>query len=410
MNAMRSAVPAPAPLVARPAQPGRRACFRQQLQVPFAYDVVFTRDLFAETNEALAETLPAAESPARLACFIDQGVLARWPDLPSRIAKWCELRPASVQLVSAPMAVPGGEEVKNDLTFVQRMTHQFQRFNLCRHSFVIAIGGGATLDAVGLATAVFHRGLRLIRVPTTVLSQNDSGVGVKNGINLDGVKNLIGTFAPPYAVLNDALFLTQLEGRDWTAGLAEAFKVAIIKDAGFLTELEALAERLVARDLDAMECVVQRCALLHLDHIRAGGDPFETGSARPLDFGHWSAHKLEAMTRHALRHGEAVAIGVALDLYCAEKLGFLTAVERDRVCSALERCGLSLWHAALAQRSAVSGALVILQGLEEFRQHLGGRLSLTMPDGLGRTREIHELPEALVEAGVAWLSARSAER
>jgi 3-dehydroquinate synthase len=380
--------------------------YRQQLSVPYAYDVVFTRDLFRADNESLSEVLAQSEGPARMAVFIDEGMLANWPGLIQSITAWCEQRPGRIKLACAPVTVPGGEAVKNDLTFVQRMTHQFQRLELCRHSYVIAIGGGAVLDAVGLAAAVFHRGLRLIRVPTTVLSQDDSGVGVKNGINFDGVKNLIGCFAPPHAVLCDLNFLTTLDKRDWCGGVSEAFKVALIKDAEFLNELEALAPRIATRDLDAMQRVVERCALLHLDHIRAGGDPFETGSARPLDFGHWSAHKLESMTRNEIRHGEAVAVGVALDLFIAAKMGFITEADRDRICAAMETCGMALWHPALAKPSSVS-ELEVIKGLEEFRQHLGGRLTLTMPDGLGRKREIHELDAAHIRAGIEWLAARA---
>ncbi|MCY3020482.1 MAG: 3-dehydroquinate synthase [Planctomycetota bacterium] len=377
---------------------------RQQFTVPVSYDVVFTRDLFALTNLALANVLPQAGSPARMAVFIDSGVQQAWPGLAGKIAAWARAHNDAVILPEPPMVAPGGEQAKNDLLFVQRITHQLQRMQICRHSYVMAIGGGAMLDAVGLAAAVFHRGVRLIRVPTTVLAQADSGVGVKNSVNLDGVKNLIGTFAPPYAVLNDTLFLQTLDERDWRGGIAEALKVAAIKDASFLDELERLAGALVARDLDAMETVVKRCARLHLDHIATGGDPFETGLARPLDFGHWAAHKLESMTNFALRHGEAVAIGIALDVYCAARLKFITAGERDRICALLRRCGLQLWHPVLEKRSG-SGALLVLNGLEEFRQHLGGRLTLTMPDGLGRKRDIHSLAPAIVADGIAWLAA-----
>jgi 3-dehydroquinate synthase len=387
---------------------GQAMVHTQRLTVGFSYDVVFTRDLFAVANSALADVLPSAESPAKMAVFVDAGLQTAWPGLTAKIAAWAQAHADKVILPERPMIVPGGEDAKNDLTFVQRVTHQLQRMQVCRQSYAMAVGGGAVLDAVGLAAAVFHRGVRLIRVPTTVLAQNDSGVGVKNSINLDGAKNLIGTFAPPHAVLNDALFLTTLSDRDWRGGIAEAVKVAVIKDAAFLDELERLADGLVARDLDAMEAVVKRCAMLHLGHIATAGDPFEMGSARPLDFGHWAAHKLESMTHFELRHGEAVAIGIALDAFCAARLGFISTSERDRICDIMRRCGLNLWHPLLAKRGG-SGALMVLEGLEEFRQHLGGRLTLTMPDGIGRMRDIHALAPEVVADGVAWLAAWHAQ-
>ena len=112
------------------------------------------------------------------------------------------------------------------------------------------------------------------------------------------------------------------------------------------------------------------------------------------------------MTQYQVRHGEAVAIGVALDLHVASSLGYISIAERDRVCRAMEACGMALWHPTLAKRSGVTGKLQIVAGLEEFRQHLGGQLTLTMPDGLGKSREIHELRGELVEAGVLWLASR----
>jgi 3-dehydroquinate synthase len=229
-------------------------------------------------------------------------------------------------------------------------------------------------------------------------------------VNFDGVKNMIGTFAPPYAVLNDVLFLTTLDQRDWIGGVSEAFKVAVLKDAAFFQELESSAEALAARDLDAMARVVQRCAVLHLEHIRQSGDPFEFGSARPLDFGHWSAHKLETLSNYELRHGEAVAIGIALDLFIAARMNLISLEDCERVCSAMERCGLLLWHPSLVRKSPATGTLAVVAGLEEFRQHLGGRLTVTLPEGLGRKREVHAIAPELVEAGVAWLTARHSAR
>jgi 3-dehydroquinate synthase len=274
-----------------------------------------------------------------------------------------------------------------------------------RHSFVIGVGGGAMLDAVGLVAATAHRGIRHIRIPTTVLAQADSAVGVKNGVNLYGVKNYVGTFAPPFAVLNDLNFVVSLPSRDKIAGMAEAVKVSLIRDAKFFTWLERNADLLATFDRAAMSTLIKRCAELHMHQIARGGDPFEMGSARPLDYGHWSAHKLESMTRYHLRHGEAVAIGLALDARYSVLVGLLDAGLEDRICFLLEHLGFKLWHPAI-ERKRSEGESEILAGLREFREHLGGELTITLLTSLGTGIEVHEMDEQLIAQSIEWLKFR----
>ena len=263
---------------------------------------------------------------------------------------------------------------------------------LCRHSFVVAIGGGAVLDAVGYAAATAHRGIRLLRVPTTVLAQDDSAMGVKNGINAFGKKNYLGTFAPPFAVINDSSFLATLSDRDWRAGVSEAIKAALIKDRAFFDFLEQHAPLLKARDLPAMEQVIRRCAALHLTHIATGGDPFELGSSRPLDFGHWSAHKLEHLTNYRLGHGEAVAIGIALDTTYSYLAGFLPEDDWRRIISLLPAIGLSVYAPELGQDlDQEDSPSNVLRGLDEFREHLGGTLTILMLRSIGAPFDVHEI-------------------
>ena len=258
------------------------------------------------------------------------------------------------------------------------------------------------LDAIGFATALFHRGLRLIRVPTTVLAQNDVGVGVKNAMNFGGGKNLVGTFSPPFAVLNDVGFLRTLSDRDWIAGIAEAFKVAIIRDAAFFRFLCRNARNLRARNAPTMERLIRRCAELHLEHIATSGDPFEFGRARPLDFGHWSAHKLESMSGYRVGHGEAVAIGLALDSRYAMRKGWLAEQEFRAIVTGLADSGFRLWH-PLLERTAKNRTLEILNGLKDFQEHLGGELFITFPKGIGRKFEVQEVDAARVGEAVRFL-------
>ena len=139
-----------------------------------------------------------------------------------------------------------------------------------------------------------------------------------------------------------------------------------------------------------MEKAVRRCAILHLDHIGGSGDPFEFGSARPLDFGHWAAHKLEIMSDYQIGHGAAVSIGICIDSHVAMQQGFITESEMDAILGAFLSCGLPVWDDLLKQRRN-GGVLEILEGLEQFREHLGGRMAITLPHGIGKKIEVDHI-------------------
>lgn len=380
----------------------------QRFAVPYEFPVVFTEGLFDPGNPALRDVLCRLESNKRhrVVAFVDDGLLTVHPGLLDSITKYAGHHADVIDLVRDPILVPGGEKIKSELHFVESMQQTLFELHIDRHSFVIAVGGGAVLDAVGLVAATTHRGIRHIRIPTTVLSQNDSGVGVKNGVNLHGVKNFVGTFAPPFAVLNDLDFVAALPERDKIAGMAEAVKVALIRDGEFFAWIERHSDDLATFERAAMAKMIQRCAELHMHQICHGGDPFESGSARPLDYGHWSAHKLESLTRNHVRHGEAVAIGMALDARYAVLAGLLAPGEEERICALLEYLGFDLWHPALAKEGA-SGELVVLEGLSEFREHLGGELTITLLADIGVGVEVHEIDSALMRQALFWLKDRA---
>jgi 3-dehydroquinate synthase len=320
----------------------------------------------------------------------------------TQVKEYFHRRPQILELAAMPTVVPGGEAAKTDWAWVRDLMWTLGNLHLDRQSYVLAVGGGAVLDMVGFATSIVHRGLRLIRVPTTTLSQNDGGVGVKNGMNEHGMKNFVGTFAPPFAVLNDFAFLPTLSQRDWIGGAAEAFKVALIEDAAFFDFLCENATALRDRDLASMEEAVRRCAILHLEHIRDSGDPFEFGSARPLDFGHWAGHWLEVASAYAIGHGQAVAIGIAVDSFYAMRQNLINQKEFDRIVGGLVDCGLPVWCDHLSARSA-DGELSVLEGLAQFREHLGGTLSVTLPNGIGGKLEVHHIDAGVVEEAVDHL-------
>ncbi|MEA1675982.1 3-dehydroquinate synthase [Nitrospirillum sp. BR 11163] len=381
---------------------------RQRFAVTYDYAVAFTRHCFHPDNGALAAVLAAGPGPrARCLVFVDMGVMERRPDLPDAISAYFAARDDVPALARPPIALPGGEAVKNEAHYIGRMHDAIFDAGIDRHSYVLAVGGGAFLDAVGLAASTAHRGVRMVRVPTTVLAQNDSGVGVKTAINRNGAKNQIGTFAPPWAVVNDAAFLDTLSARDRVAGMAEAVKVALIRDGAFFQWLEHNADALALFEPAATDWMIRRCAELHMAQIARGGDPFEQGSARPLDYGHWIAHKLESLSRHHLRHGEAVAIGLALDTRYSVLAGMLPPGSETRVAVLLEHLGFRLWHPVLSRPAAEVRALV-LAALEEFREHLGGELTITLLAGLGQGVEVHEMNPALIAQALDWLAGREA--
>ncbi len=364
----------------------------QEFVVKFDYRVYFTSALFNPLNTILEDFFVQKKtSPFQKILFvIDQNVADAHPHLIEEIFSYFK-KYNTVLLLDDILVTPGGEAVKNDLTLFNKIVEAINFHNIDRHSYVAAIGGGSVLDAVGYAAAVSHRGIRHIRIPTTALSQNDSGVGVKNGINYFNKKNFLGTFAPPVGVFNDDRFLQTLSERDWRSGISEAIKVALIKDAAFFNWIESNADQLVSRHADTMNYLVRRCAELHLQHI-AGADPFETGSSRPLDFGHWSAHKLEQLTNFEVLHGEAVVMGIALDSMYSSLSGRLAAEKAERIIQLLIRLGFEISHPFMQ----INEDSKVLLGLNEFREHLGGRLTIMLLRDIGTGEEVHEIDTALL--------------
>ena len=375
----------------------------QSFAVNFKYSLHFTSAVFESNNGLLAEVIKSykPKEQVKLLFVVDDGVLKKHPKLIESIRNYCLVH-SSQLLFTECLVIAGGEIAKNNYDNVDRIISAINNNAICRHSFVVVIGGGAVIDMAGYAASVAHRGVKLIRIPTTVLSQNDAAIGVKNGINAYNKKNFIGTFAPPYAIINDIDFLTSLEQRDWIAGVAEAIKVALIKDELFFKTIKENAIKLKERDMEAMLQTIYRCAEMHMEHIAKGGDPFENGSSRPLDFGHWSAHKLEQMSNYSLRHGEAVAKGIALDLTYSHLVGFISIEILDEILEVMLDIGFDL-------SIPVSGDTEmqeLLKGIQEFREHLGGELTITLIDGIGQKMDVHKIDIELMKNAVHSLNSK----
>lgn len=370
--------------------------------VGYNYPTIFTTRAFDVANLTLVSTLTRLNEGRRHRVVFYADAALATPQLLTDIEKYCKAHSDVIELVAPVKAVTGGFEIKNNPEFIISTLKELGELHIDRQSFVVVIGGGSVIDAVGLAVALLHRGARLVRMPTTVLGQDDAGVGVKNGIDFNGQKNFMGCFAPPFAVVNDLSFLETLSDEDWFGGFAEAIKVSIIRDGSFFEQIEQAASAICNRDISVAEQIIRRSAELHLRQISKGGDPFEFGSARPLDFGHWAAHRLEVISGHELGHGYAVSVGIALDTIYAEKLGLITSDEATRIIALLRALKLPIYSSWL-EVTDETGKLLLLKGAEDFREHLGGVLNITLPTSIGTAIEIHELDTELVAESIATI-------
>lgn len=381
------------------------------ITVQYRHQVHFTDGVFEPENPLLRDIMVDGPHQRRhkVVLVIDEALANSQLALLKKIEIYFAAHAKDLRLVCPPVIMEGGERTKNSYFHVSEIHSHIDRHHIDRHSYLICVGGGALLDMVGLAAATAHRGVRHIRIPTTTLSQDDSGVGVKNGINAFGKKNFIGTFCPPFAVINDFEMLTSLSPRDKRAGYIEAVKVALIRDAEFFEQIERDAFKLRDFAPEAMKPLIHRCAELHMTHIATSGDPFEFGSARPLDFGHWAAHKLEQLSEYRLRHGEAVAIGIALDVIYSRRKEYLDPQSADRILRLIELLGFDLFANELLHVDA-NNNLNVLNGLEEFREHLGGDLTITLLRGIGQGFEVHEIDKNAMAESIHELETREQTR
>ena len=373
-----------------------------EFSVPFRHQLRFTYDCFGNDWSEVESLFESTDGPARLQVWIDKGVSDADPFIIDRI-QGCIVASKSLELTSPIHILIGGERIKTSDAAIDELLCAIHSDRLDRRNYILVIGGGAVLDAVGYAAAIAHRGIRLVRFPTTTLAQADSGVGVKNAVNAFGKKNWKGTFSVPWAVVNDRTLLTHLSDRDFQSGFAEAVKVSLLKSPAAFDSLCMQAKQIAARDMSAALHAIRASVLMHIHHITYGGDPFESTEARPLDFGHWSAHKLESLCQYQLRHGEAVAIGVALDVVYSSLVHQLPATIAERTLCVLQDLGLPIYHDCLHNPA-------IFEGLEEFRQHLGGRLTLTMIQGLGDMLQVHEVDYAMMKKSIDYLAHKSGIR
>ena len=272
-----------------------------------------------------------------------------------------------------------GESVKTLQTALS-LYRRFIEAEVDRSCFILGIGGGIVTDIAGFVASTYMRGLEFGFVSTTLLSQVDAGVGGKNGVNVDGFKNMVGTFTQPKFVICDTELLKTLPEREFRAGLAEIVKAAIIADADLFATLEHSSIEELRRNNSLLEDVVAAAIKVKADIVCR--DEKEKGERRKLNLGHTIGHAIEKCSTQ-MNHGEAVAVGIAVVAHMAENLGLLSAADAERIVSVLERYGFVLTPPVTLRR--------LTNAISKDKKISGDYLNLVLPSGIGRC-EIRKIP------------------
>jgi len=280
------------------------------------------------------------------------------------------------------------ESAKN-LRSVERITRSLCRAGADRQSLVVAVGGGVVGDAAGFAAAVFLRGVKLVHIPTTLVSQVDSSIGGKTGVNLPEGKNLVGSFYPPQVVLTDPELLRTLSDREFRGGLAEVIKHAIIADAEMFAILEKDMDKVLRRDRQALEFLIPRNVEIKASVVSR--DERESGLREILNFGHTFAHALESVTKYRrYQHGEAVAWGMIAAAFLGHELGLTRADGVSRIIALIRRLGpLPPWPGV--------PATALLRAMRSDKKTRSGVLRFVLSPRIGEARSYDTVPLHVVE-------------
>lgn len=268
--------------------------------------------------------------------------------------------------------IGSGESIKT-LRTVETIYRRFIELGVDRSTFVLAVGGGIVTDVAGFAAATYMRGLSFGFVSTTLLGQVDASVGGKNGVNVDGYKNMAGTFMQPRFVICDPRMLRTLSDREFRAGLAEIVKAAVIADPALFSRIEGASFESLRTDMDLLTDAISSAI-----RVKAGiveRDEREKGDRRKLNLGHTLAHAIEKCSNR-MNHGEAVAVGMALIADAAVRLSVLHSADRDRIVNVLEKLGFDLTPPVDVKR--------LLKEVGKDKKNEEGMLRIVLPAGIGR--------------------------
>ena len=280
-------------------------------------------------------------------------------------------------------------EAAKNLRSVEEITRSLCRAGADRKSLVIAVGGGVVGDVAGFAAASFLRGVKLVHVPTTLVSQVDSSIGGKTGVNLPEGKNLVGAFYPPALVLTDPELLRTLSDREFRGGLAEVIKHAIIADADMFAMLEKNMEKVLRRNRSALAALIPRNVQIKARVVSR--DERESGLREILNYGHTFAHALESVTKYRrYQHGEAVAWGMIAAAFLGHELGLTRADDVSRIVALIRRLGpLPAWPSV--------SPTTLLGAMRSDKKTRSGILRFVLSPRIGAARSYDAVPLHAVE-------------
>jgi 3-dehydroquinate synthase len=291
-----------------------------------------------------------------------------------------------------------GSECAKDWRQVEHICNEAVRVNLPRHGIMMAVGGGVTLDVVGFAASIYRRGVPYLRVPTSLIGLVDAGLGVKQGTNFAGKKNILGAFYPPIATFCDQTFLRTLSERDIASGIAEIIKIAIIRDETLFRDLEENAGVLVASRFQRPEAareIIHHAGRLMIQELQQ--NLFESDLRRLVDLGHSFSPLIETASSYSITHGEAVGLDILISSRIAVLRGLCAPIILDRIINLYRAVGLPL-------SQDVCTAQDLLVGLERIRAHRGGDLNLPIPREMGRADFVQEVYAEEVEECLAFFA------
>ncbi len=338
-----------------------------------SYPILVGEGLLSRLGSLVPEAVPGATG-----CTIVTSTSVNMLYGDEAAASLRDLHPTKILLPEGEVAKTWGWAGKVVGSLIER--------GLDRRGVVVALGGGTVGDVAGFAASVYLRGIRVVQVPTTLLGQVDSGIGGKAAVNHSRGKNLIGSFHQPSLVVSDTSLLRTLPPKEVASGLGEVVKYGVVSDGMLFSIVEKQAGSLLRADSGGFAAVVSRCSAIKARYIEA--DERDTRGVRAaLNYGHTIGHAVETLSRHSVRHGEAVAIGMVAAARIARRKDLLSEVEEGKQLALLRALGLPTEVRGMDLRRLV-------KAMRKDKKAEAGTIRFVLPTGIGKPPEVRAVPEA----------------